>query len=52
MREPAPGAPIATPMKSGLVAAALLLSAVLVLVLGILPGSSLALALQAATGRG
>jgi NADH-quinone oxidoreductase subunit N len=52
MREPAPGAPIATPMKSGSVAAALLLSALLVLVLGILPGSSLALAIQAATHGG
>lgn len=50
MREPAPGAPIATPMKSGLVTAALVFSAILVVLLGILPGSSLALALQAAAG--
>jgi NADH-quinone oxidoreductase subunit N len=49
MREPAPGAPVAFPMRSGLVAAALILSAVLVLALGILPGSSLAVAVQAAT---
>ncbi|RYE81344.1 MAG: NADH-quinone oxidoreductase subunit N [Myxococcales bacterium] len=46
MREPAPGAPIATPMRSGLVTAALVLSALLVLMLGVMPGSSLALALQ------
>ena len=52
MREPAPGAPVATPMKSGLVTFALVLSAVLVVVLGILPGSSLALAIQAATHGG
>jgi NADH-quinone oxidoreductase subunit N len=50
MREPAPGAPFATPMRSGLVTAALLLSAVLVLFLGILPDSSLAIALKAAGG--
>jgi NADH-quinone oxidoreductase subunit N len=47
MREPAPGAPVAVPMRSGLVAFALLTCAILVLVLGILPGSSLDLALQA-----
>jgi len=50
MREPAPGAPVATPMRSGMVSAALLLSALLVLLLGILPGSSLDLALHAAIG--
>jgi NADH-quinone oxidoreductase subunit N len=49
MREPAPGAPIATPMKSGMVVAALVLSAVLVFLLGILPGSSIEMALSAAT---
>lgn len=49
MREPAPGAPVAVPMKSGMVTAALILSAVLVLLLGILPGSSLEMALLAAT---
>lgn len=47
MREPAPGAPIATPMRSGLVAAALVISAFFVLMLGILPGTSLEMALQA-----
>ena len=40
-REPAPGAPIALPMRSGYVASALLIAAVLVLALGIAPGISL-----------
>jgi NADH-quinone oxidoreductase subunit N len=48
MREPAAGAPVATPMKSGYVTAALLVSAVLVLLLGLTPGSSLDVALRAA----
>jgi len=48
MREPAAGAPIAVPMRSGYVTAALLLSAVLVLILGIAPSSSLDFALSAA----
>jgi NADH-quinone oxidoreductase subunit N len=47
MREPAPGAPIATPMRSGLVTAALVISAVFVLILGLMPGSGLSMALQA-----
>ncbi len=47
MREPAPGAPIAIPMRSGYVAFALLTCALLVLALGIFPGSSLDLALHA-----
>jgi len=47
MREPAPGAPIATPMRSGLITAALVLSAVFVVILGVLPGSGLSMALQA-----
>jgi NADH-quinone oxidoreductase subunit N len=47
MREPAPGAPIAVPMRSGLVTAALVLSALFVIVLGVLPGSGLSMALQA-----
>ncbi|HYQ01049.1 MAG TPA: NADH-quinone oxidoreductase subunit N [Polyangiaceae bacterium] len=47
MREPEPGAPIATPMRSGFVVAALILAAVLVLVFGILPGSSLDIAAAA-----
>jgi NADH-quinone oxidoreductase subunit N len=42
MKEPAPGAPVAVPMRSGLVAAALVIAAVLVLLLGIMPGTSLA----------
>jgi len=49
MREPAAGAPIATPMRSGYVAAALVLSAILVLVLGIIPSQSLDMAVKAAS---
>jgi NADH-quinone oxidoreductase subunit N len=41
MREPEPGAPIATPMSSGLVNSALVIAAVLVLLLGLLPGTTL-----------
>jgi len=52
MREPAAGAPVAVPMRSGYVAAALLVSAVLVLVLGIDPGKSLDIALSAAARLG
>ena len=48
MREPAPGAPIAVPMRSGYVAAALLISAALVILLGIWPTTSLRFALDAA----
>ena len=48
MREPAAGAPIAKPMRSGYVSAALLVSALLVLLLGILPGTSLDVATAAA----
>ena len=47
MREPAPGAPVAVPMKSGYVAAALVFAAFAVIVVGLLPGSSLELALRA-----
>ena len=47
MREPAPGAPIAIPMRSGYVAFALLACAILVLALGVFPGSSLEWALLA-----
>ena len=47
MREPAPGAPLAVPMRSGLVASALLIAAVLVLVFGIMPGSTLDVAASA-----
>ncbi len=49
MREPAAGAPVAIPMRSGYVAAALLLSAILVLALGLTPTHYLNLALGAAT---
>lgn len=49
MREPAAGAPIAVPMRSSYVAAALLISAFLVLLLGILPTHSLELATKAAS---
>jgi NADH-quinone oxidoreductase subunit N len=47
MREPAPGAPIARPMRSGYVNAALVVSAVLVMVLGIWPTTSLGIAVRA-----
>jgi NADH-quinone oxidoreductase subunit N len=48
MREPAPGAAIAKPMRSGYVATALVLAAVLVVVLGIWPTSTLQVAMKAA----
>jgi NADH-quinone oxidoreductase subunit N len=48
MREPAAGAPVAVPMRSGYVTAALLLSAVLVLVLGLTPTAYLDRAILAA----
>jgi NADH-quinone oxidoreductase subunit N len=50
MREPAPGAPLAVPMKSGHVATALVLASIFVVVIGLLPGTSLELALRAALG--
>ncbi len=49
MREPAAGAPVAMPMRSGYVAAALIVSAVLVLVLGLTPGHYLNIAVSAAS---
>ncbi len=49
MREPAAGAPVAIPMKSGYVTAALLLSAILVLLLGTVPGQSLDITVKAAS---
>jgi len=52
MREPEPGAPIATPMRSGFVVAALIVAAVLVLVFGILPSSSLDIAAAAGITHG
>ncbi len=47
MREPAPGAPVAVPMKSGYVAAALVFAALGVVLVGLFPGSSLEMALKA-----
>ena len=47
MREPQPGAPIATPMKSGYVTTALLIAAALVLLLGLLPDATLQTAVLA-----
>jgi NADH-quinone oxidoreductase subunit N len=52
MREPAAGAPIAVPMRSGYVTAALLVSAVLVLALGLTPTHYLEVALRAAVLKG
>jgi NADH-quinone oxidoreductase subunit N len=49
MREPAAGAPVAIPMRSGYVAAALIVSAILVLALGLTPTTYLDLAVGAAT---
>ncbi len=48
MREPAPGAAVATPMRSGYVATALIVAAVLVVMLGIWPTTSLQMAIEAA----
>lgn len=47
MREPNPGAPFATPMKSGYVATALIIAAILVLLLGVFPDTALQAALIA-----
>lgn len=52
MREPAAGAPVAVPMRSGYVTAALLICAILVLALGIVPGSTLDVAQAAAAFNG
>ncbi len=41
MREPKPGAPVAVPMRSGVVVAALLIAAVFVLALGVVPERAL-----------
>ncbi len=49
MREPAAGAPVAVPMRSSYVTAALLLSAILVILLGIVPSQSLDMAIKAAS---
>ena len=47
MREPAPGAPIAVPMRSGYVTAALIFAAIGVVVLGLWPSASLGYAIDA-----
>jgi NADH-quinone oxidoreductase subunit N len=52
MREPAAGAPVAIPLRSGYVAAALVVSAVLVLALGLTPAHYLNVALHAAANLG
>ena len=49
MREPAAGAPVAVPMRSGYVVTVLLVAAVLVLVLGLAPSRYLDVAARAAT---
>jgi NADH-quinone oxidoreductase subunit N len=49
MREPAAGATVAVPMRSGYVAAALLVSAVLVLALGMAPSRYIDVAVRAAS---
>jgi NADH-quinone oxidoreductase subunit N len=48
MKAPEPGAPLAVPMRSGYVVAALVVSGYLVLQLGVLPGETIDLALAAA----
>jgi len=47
MREPAPGAAVARPMRSGYVATALVVAAVLVVALGLWPTTSLHMAVEA-----
>jgi NADH-quinone oxidoreductase subunit N len=49
MRDPAPGAPLAAPMRSGYVVSALVVSAALVLWMGAMPERWLNLALEAVT---
>lgn len=49
MREPAAGAPVAVPMRSAYVTAALLISAALVLAMGLMPTRYLDIAVHAAT---
>ncbi|MEM6790683.1 MAG: NADH-quinone oxidoreductase subunit N [Myxococcota bacterium] len=51
MREPAPGAPVATPMQSGYVATGLVFAALAVSFLGLLPGASLDLAFASVLPR-
>ena len=53
MREPEPGAPVAKPMRSGYVGVALVIAAILVIALGVLPGTSLEVVTSAAlSGKG
>jgi NADH-quinone oxidoreductase subunit N len=52
MREPAAGAPVAVPMRSAYVNAALLVSAVLVLALGLTPTRYLDIVIRATMGTG
>jgi NADH-quinone oxidoreductase subunit N len=47
MKEPKPGAPMATPMSSGYVTAALIIAAILVLALGVFPDTALTAAVSA-----
>jgi NADH-quinone oxidoreductase subunit N len=44
MREPEPGAPVATPMKSGMVASALVIAAAFVIAIGLFPDTLLSMA--------
>jgi NADH-quinone oxidoreductase subunit N len=52
MKEPAPGAPVAIPMRSGYVTAALAISAALLLYFGLAPGRSLEMADSAGSSLG
>lgn len=52
MKEPAPGAVEAIPMRSGYVATAIFLSAIIMLYLGLMPSRSLEMAIQAARSLG
>jgi NADH-quinone oxidoreductase subunit N len=52
MKAPQPGAPIAVPMRSGYVAAALVVSGFLVMQMGLAPGRYIELVLQAAKALG
>lgn len=48
MREPAPGAAVARPMRSGYVTTALVVAAVLVVMIGLWPSTALHMAVEAA----
>jgi len=49
-REPAAGAPVAVPMKSGHVVTSVVLASIFVIVIGLLPGTSLNFAMKAILG--